>query len=296
MPQSLDTSTSPCVATSIDAALAEFTRRLGVELAAETPELPSFPEVAVRVRKALSDDRVSVDAVVRIVSAEPSLAVRLLQLANSVALNPAGQRVTTLRAAVSRIGFNMARSVTMAFAMSQMRRADAWRGLEARFGEIWSDCARLAATSHALAQRCGRPDAEEALLAGMLHSVGKLFVLTRLGKFPALLASPAVRWEMQSAWHARAARALLARWDLAPEVLEAACELERPAGSGAPRLRDVLHAARQLITLQGADDITRGAVLAGPVFARLGFDVHGAGRLLEDSAAEVESLRAALAD
>ena len=34
----------------IEPALAEFTRRISLELAGATPELPSFPEVAVRVR------------------------------------------------------------------------------------------------------------------------------------------------------------------------------------------------------------------------------------------------------
>ena len=283
-------------AKTVDGALAEFTGRIAVELASESPELPSFPEVAVRVRKALSDDSVSVDAVVRIISAEPSLAVRLLQLSNSVALNPTGQRVNTLRVAVARIGFSMARSLTMAFAMSQMRRAEAWRGLEAQFGEIWSFSARLAATSYALARRCGRPDADEAMLAAMLHSVGKLFVLTRLGKFPHLLRDPAIHREVEGAWHSRAARSLLNRWDLSNEVLEAACEFGQPSRAGSPTLQDVLCAAQQLMGLHEADEMTRSAVLSGPLFGRLGFNVAAASELLAASAADVETLRAALSD
>jgi HD-like signal output (HDOD) protein len=281
---------------SVGGALAEFTRRIAVELVAEAPELPSFPEVAVRVRKVLSDENVSVDAVVRVISAEPSLVVRLLQLSNSVALNPSGQRVTSLRPALSRIGFSMARSLTMAFAMSQMRRAEAWRGLEHHFGEIWSFSASLAATSYALARRCGRPDADEAMLAAMLHAVGKLFVLTRLGKFPVLLDDVAMYREVESAWHSRAARALLARWDLSSEVLEAACAFEQPPKAGTPTLADVLCAARQLMELRDVDETTRTAALGGPLFGRLGFDVTQASALLVDSAAEVDSLRAALSD
>ncbi len=33
------------------AALADFTRHISIELAAKSPELPSFPEVALRVRQ-----------------------------------------------------------------------------------------------------------------------------------------------------------------------------------------------------------------------------------------------------
>ena len=82
---------------------AQFTRVINTELAGEALELPSFPDVALRVRKALGNPDVAVDEVVRMVSAEPSLAVRLLQLSNSVALNPSGQRITALRAAITRI-------------------------------------------------------------------------------------------------------------------------------------------------------------------------------------------------
>src|SRR5688572_24484476 len=88
---------------------------LTLELAGEKIDLPSFPDIAVRVRKALTNDQVGIDDVVRIVSAEPALAARLLQLANSAALNTTGKRVTDLRSAISRIGFNMARSATIAF-------------------------------------------------------------------------------------------------------------------------------------------------------------------------------------
>ena len=134
------------------------------------------------------------------------------------------------------------------------------------------------------------------MLAAMLHSVGKLFVLTRLGKFPALLDDDAMYREMESAWHSRAARALLARWDLSPEVLEAACAFEQPSRADVPTLADVLCAARPLMELRDADEMTRAAALSGPLFGRLGFDVNQANDLLVASAAEVDSLRAALAD
>ncbi len=145
-------------------------------------------------------DDIAIEEVVRIVSAEPSLAVRLLQLANSVALNPGAQRITTLRAAVARVGYNLARSATIAFAMSQMRRAEAWRGLQARFRVIWDSSARLAATSHALARHCKRDDADQALLAGMLNAVGKLFLLTRVSRFPVLLADASISNEIDHVW------------------------------------------------------------------------------------------------
>jgi HD-like signal output (HDOD) protein len=277
--------------------LAEFTRRITIELAGDAPELPSFPEVALRVRRALSRDDIAVDDVVRIVSAEPSLAVRLLQLANSVALNPGMQRVTTLRAAITRVGFNLARGATIAFAMSQMRRALTWRGLEARFREIWEASARLAAASHAVARHAGRADADQALLAGMLHAIGRLFVLVRLSAYP-VLSRGAMSTEIEQDWQARAGRALLMRWGLGEDIVEAACHFqEAHAGrEGGATLSDVLLAGHHLAGVRDVTDLAGADYPATAPFERLGLDATDLARVLESSAAEIAALRAALGD
>ena len=284
--------------TAIAPALAEFTRQIGAELAAGAPELPAFPEIAMRVRQALGREDVSIEEVVRIVGAEPSLSVRLLQLANSAAVNPGAQRVTTLRAAIARMGFSLARSATIAFAMSQMRRAESWRGLQNQFREIWESCARLAATSYSLGRHLRRADADQALLAGMLHAMGKLFVLTRVSRFPALMRDTAIAAEIENVWHARAARVLLARWDLSNEVVDAACGFDQAiaAGEGPASLADVLLSAHYLAGVQDVATLADAAFLGAPCFARLGLDAAGAAQVLQASTAEIASLRAALAD
>jgi HD-like signal output (HDOD) protein len=267
---------------------AAFERIIATELAGEALELPSFPEVALRVRKALGHAEISIDAVVRMVSAEPSLAVRLLQLANSVALNPHGQRITTLRAAITRIGFNLARSATIAFAMSQMRRAEAWRHLDRRFRELWEQSAALAAIAHALAARVPGVVADQAMLAGMLTSVGRLFVLTRLSRFPLLLNSPEHHSEMQCRWQGSVARAILSHWDMSPEIVVAACEFERAAsrGEGTADIGDVLYVAKNLASTQ---DVLRTAPAR-----RLGLDADQHAELINGSREGIDSLRAAL--
>ena len=278
--------------------LAEFTRQISQELAGDAPELPGFPQVALRVRRALAQHDIGIDEVVRIVSAEPSLAVRLLELANSAALNPRAQRVTTLRTAIARMGFSLARSATMAFAMSQMCRAAAWRGLAPHFREIWDTTSRHAAISYVVAKHGSRDDADQALLAGMLSAMGRLFVLMRLSAFPALLEDAAMRAEIEHVWRARAGRTLLERWELGADVLDAACDFDRAhaPGTGAPSLSDVLLASRYLVGVLDPAEIAGAAFIGAPAFQRLGLDAAGAAAVLNASAAEIASLRAALAD
>jgi HD-like signal output (HDOD) protein len=51
----------------------EFVRELASELSSSTIELPSFPEVALRVQKVLSQEGTSAERVVRVLGAEPVL-------------------------------------------------------------------------------------------------------------------------------------------------------------------------------------------------------------------------------
>ena len=134
------------------------------ELASEKIDLPSFPDVAMRVRKALTNEDVGIEDAVLIVSAEPALSARLMQLANSATLNPGGKRLNNLLAAMTRIGLNMACSVTIAFAMSQLRRAETYRGIELRLGKLWHEAAHLAAVSRVIARRFTSLNADTALL------------------------------------------------------------------------------------------------------------------------------------
>ena len=79
-----------------------FVQSLALEMSAGKIEIPSFPDVAVRVRKVLSDENCSATQIARVVSAEPAMAAKLLQMANSVALNPNGSKITELKSAIAR--------------------------------------------------------------------------------------------------------------------------------------------------------------------------------------------------
>src|SRR5271169_4804646 len=91
----------------------DFIRTLAAELSRGNVDLPSFPEIAVRVRRILSDPKSSVNQVVRVVGSEPALAARLLRIANSASLNRSGRTVTDLRTAINRLGYNMVRSASI---------------------------------------------------------------------------------------------------------------------------------------------------------------------------------------
>ncbi len=275
---------------------ARLVESLTIELAGEQLDLPSFPEVAVRVRKALTNDQVEIDFVVRIISAEPALAARLLQLANSAALNSSGRRVTDLRTAISRIGFNMARSATIAFAMSQLRRADAYKGLGDALTELWQRSAHVAAVSHVVAKRFTTVNADTALLAGLLHGIGRLYLLTRAARFPALLGDADAYQPIVAEWHARVAQAILRNWEMADEIVAAVAECEnvRREHEGATDLTDVIAVGGALAAI-GPDPAAGELLFLGiPAARRMKLDAKACGIALAESHQEIHSLRQAL--
>ena len=287
---------SPAVAASRAADAERLVQSLTLELAGEKIDLPSFPEVASRVRKALANDDVEIEDAVRIIAAEPSLAARLLQLANSAALNTSGKRIADLRQALSRIGFNMARSAAIAFAMSQLRRAEAYRGLEQPLDELWQRSAHVAAVSHVVAHRFTKVNADTALLAGLLQCVGKLYLLTRAVRFPSVLADPALYQRVVAPLHGRITQAILRNWEIADEVVVAvvASENQDREHDGATDLTDVL-AVGSALASQSPDARPEEMLFLGmPAARRMKLDADRCALALRDSHAEIVSLRQAL--
>jgi len=269
---------------------------LALELAGEKIDLPSFPDVALRVRKALTSEEVGIEDAVKIVSAEPALSARLMQLSNSATLNPGGKRLNNLRAAMARVGLNMACSVTIAFAMSQLRRAETYKSVQVRLGKLWYEAAHLAAVSRVIARRFTTLNPDTALLAGLLQCVGKLYLLTRAARFPALLEDEATLERITSEYQLRVAQAILRNWDMDPEIVRAigGCGDLAREHAGVIDLTDVLIASAALIALGPEPETAEIAFPGMPAAQRLGLNTEACTQALAESRDEIEALRQAL--
>jgi HD-like signal output (HDOD) protein len=288
-------------ATSANAGISDpeafaFVQALAAELSTGKVELPSFPDIAMRVRQVLADDNVSPEKVVRIVGSEPALAARLLQLANSAALNFSGKAVTDLRTAVARMGFNMVRSAAIAFAMSQLKKVDSLKGLEKPLDALWRRSASVAAMSHAVARRLAKVNPDTALLAGLLHGIGQLYILTRTAKHPKLFANEAVYHNIVRDWHSSIARALLENWDMAEEIVDAVGNYEDigRSHSGATDLTDVLTVGYLIASYRDHPESIELNMEGVAACSRMQLDRPAYDRLIKESAEEVAAIQAAL--
>ncbi len=245
----------------------------------------------------LSDEFVSSKQVVRVVSTEPSLAAKLMMMSNSVAINPSGPRVTDLKTAITRIGFNMVRSASLAFSMEQVRKAESLKGLRAPLNELWERSVLVASMSYVIAKRCTQVGPDLGLLAGLLHGVGKLYILTRASNFPRLFADQPTYTQIVRDWHASIGKVILENWGISDEIVNAVEEFENleREHKGASDLTDVLAVANLLATFREYPESLELNMQGVKACTRMHLDNKAAiEAVVRESADEVAALRSAL--
>jgi HD-like signal output (HDOD) protein len=274
----------------------EFVKQLATELSAGNVELPSFPDVAMRVQRVLADDNVAPDRIVRVVGSEPALATRVLQMANSAALNPSGQTVGELRTAVARMGFDMLRSAAITFAMAQLRKAEAFKSIRQPMQLLWQRSVVVATMSFAVAKRYTRLSPDAALLAGLLHNVGRLYILTRAARHADLFADQATYMVVVRDWHANIAKAVLENWGVAGELVEAIHQVDHDERD--PRrsvtLTDVLAVAQLFASFRDQPELLEAKLSESRPATRLGIPHDSLTQALAEARDELQALTDAL--
>ncbi len=149
-------------------------------------ELPSLPDVAIRIRAAADDDRKGADDIARIIQADPALATYCVGVANSAAYG--GEMVTGIREAVTRMGIPATRDFIVAYAMRGLFKTREPRCM-ALMHAAWHHSANIGALSYVIARDITRQNPEQAMLAGLLHDIGVMVLVAALPQQPALLRS-----------------------------------------------------------------------------------------------------------
>jgi putative nucleotidyltransferase with HDIG domain len=279
-----------------NAAAFAFVSELAVEVSSGKVELPSFPDVAVRVRKVLADENVSNEQIARVVGSEAGLAARVFTLANSAALNRSGRSVADVKTAVNRIGHNNVRTAAVSFAIAQLRRAAELRHISKELEEMWQEATTVAALAYATAARTG-VNADEAMLAGLLHNVGKIYILARAHRHNSLFKDPVALAQVVRDWHSNVGRAIVENWGFPEHIAEAVGEHENIDRVNDERdVTDVLTVAVMMAGFFGHEADLELNMQGVKSFWRLGLDNEKCVHVMRDCADEISALRTALGD
>jgi HD-like signal output (HDOD) protein len=273
-----------------------FVKGLAAELSQGQVELPSVPEIVIRLQKTLSDESVTNDTVVRVLGSEPMLAGKLMTMANSAALNASGRKIADLPTAVARVGFNIVRSAALSFAIEQLRRASEFRHLEGQLDVLWKSSVQVAALCHVIARRFSSLNGDTALLAGLMHNVGRIYILTRASKYPTLVADPLTFNSIVRDWHTNVAKALLENWKVADEIVDAVAgyeDMDREA-RGPVTLTDVLSLAILVESNRLGSELKLPDDMLIKGLKRMQLQLRDCHTVLDESAEEIAALKSAL--
>ena len=142
---------------------------------------------SLRIQEALDDPNCSVDAASKVILNEPLLSARVVAIANSAAFSRAGNDVTSVKAAITRLGFRTLRSVVASLVVRQLAGSSKDPKIRALVNKLWEHSAQVAALAQVIARRITRLDPDTAMFAGIVHEVGGFYMLSRVEEFPCLL-------------------------------------------------------------------------------------------------------------
>lgn len=255
--------------------------------------LPTLPEVALKVRDALEDDDASVGQIASVVAMDAALSARLIQVVNSPLLR-ASKHIDSLEAAITRMGLNMTRNMVTSMVMEQMFQATS-DVTDQRLRDIWEHSTQVAAISHALAGQFTRLQPDQALLAGLVHDIGALPILSRAEDVPELLEDEAMLDRIVERAHGRIGEAILKHWGFSDDLVAVAAgheDLQRD--SQKVDYVDVVTVANLQSHLGSDHPLTRVDWSTVPAFAKLGIGAEVNVVEIEEISNDVEAVKNAL--
>jgi len=217
------------------------------ELAGEVV-FPTYFDAILRLRKILQDPEQSIAEIAAAVAIEPLISAKLLHLANSVAFNPDGREVVDLKSAIMRLGLNAVRSAALSIVLNQLLRARGMADYSVMTQGLWEHSIKTSAAARVIARTASRLNADEAMLAGLIHDLGAFYMLYRATQYDELRHRPDSIKYLIVQWHESIGVSLLNALGIPEEIVESTIDHDRlrPPPSPVRNLRDVIYVANML--------------------------------------------------
>jgi HD-like signal output (HDOD) protein len=221
--------------------------------------LPTPPAIALKVVQAASRPDCEPDEIVALLGRDPALCAKLLRAVNSCVYG-LGRPVASIARAVTVLGLNTVRSLTLGLSLPAMRAGPA---ADAAMRNYWMVSVGGAIVARELAVLTHRPFPDDDLVAGLLRDIGAVLLRQAFpAAWDALAAGPLdAPCEAEEAvfgvTHAEVSAVLLQGWNLPAELIEPIRFHHAPE-----RLADRPPLAERARLLQFADQLAQLDVVA----------------------------------
>lgn len=257
-------------------------------------KLPFLPDIASTIRDAVANENAPVADIARLLASDAALSVRIIQLANHPSIGGAAQEIDSLEKAVKHLGLPTVRDLVFILVMEQMFRSGT-ELIDKKLGQLWEHSTTVSAICHALAAKFTTLSPVRAMLAGLIHDIGYLPILSRAEDYPELLENEAELDVILTRQHARIGTALLEDWKFPVELIGIPAEhgnLQRQ--SSQTDYIDVVTVANLQSYLGNEHPLASGEWSNIPAFARLGLSPEVNVLKMEETAEDIREVQCLL--
>jgi len=192
------------------------------ELDANRLILPTLPDVALKVRDAVAKGDATAQQLADMIVTDTALSARLMQVANSPLYRGAVE-INTIQMAVTRLGSTTIRTLITSLVMQQMFTPTTDL-LDDYFRKTWEQGVNVSAISRALCAFVPHLNPDEAMLAGLIHQIGKLPVLILVEEIAEFRDSPTRLDKLLEKAHPAIGKMIMDTWDFPDELKLVASE------------------------------------------------------------------------
>ena len=178
--------------------------------------LPTLPEMALKVREVADDPDASIKTLGDTIAHDAALTARIIKVANSPIFR-APREIEDLNMALSRLGMQYTSNLAIGLAMEQMFQATSDL-VDRRLREVWTHSSEIAGMCHVLCKHCSNLRADQATLAGLVHQIGILPILSFAERYPALLKDSITLEKIIDEIHADLGVKILTAWEFPSEL------------------------------------------------------------------------------
>jgi HD-like signal output (HDOD) protein len=200
----------------------DFLDYVQAELDSNRLVLPTLPDVAIKVREVVTKGDTSAHELADLIMTDAGLSARLIQVANSP-LYRGSVEVNNIQMAITRLGNNTIRSLVTSLVMQQMFKPTS-PILEQYFRATWEQGVNVSSISRALTSFVPHLNQDEAMLAGLIHQIGKLPILMLVEKIPEFKDSPSRLNKLLEKAHAPIGKLIMDTWEFPEELKQVAYE------------------------------------------------------------------------
>ena len=250
--------------------------------------LPTLPEVALKVREAAEDPDVGIPQISKVIGNDAALTARIIKVVNSPLLR-SNKEITDLQMAVSRLGINYTCNLATGLAMEQMFQATS-DVVDRKMREVWNKSTEIAGICHVLCRHYTRLMPDQATLAGLVHQIGVLPILTYAEEHNELLADSISLNHVIEQIHPIIGDKILRTWEFPePIAIVPSQYLDFTRDSAKVDYVDIVQVATLQSYLGSEHPYTQLDWSKVPAFAKLGLDPQVDMQADEDLSAAMEA-------